>query len=908
MISRIALPMFLGLMLSLPLHAASGSLHGTVTAGPNKTPIADARVVINGDGQEQTTISAADGRYEFLTLNRTRSYVLVVEADGLKTFTRKVILIAEGESRQIDVNLEMADVRSTVVVTQGAINLEAASAEVSQTIDSTEVRELPSVTRSPAKYALLDPHVLQPLGLGADYQDANRLSINGASYRHTSYMLDGTTNYDWVYANGPQVVVSVAGVDTVKVLSGDYSAQYGNSTSGIVVITTASGTGAHHGDFFSYIRPSGIQGSPALAMFHVPNQRLDWGASAGGPLVKDRTHYFASYERAQQSRGAIITSPTPGFFIGQSNEYSGLLKIDHNITPRNTLSTRMNGNHYATNNANDRIAGINDPSYGRTARIQSWGGQITDQAVIGNKVNVARFAYTNYVPDSARPLNASVGVVVPNYLQAGYSTYNWVHAQSETASNLLAFRHGRHDLKFGGEFGHVHARDYTYSPDGTYYFNTAADYSNKNPFKYTQTYGTADVRYGQNALSAFMQDDLRLRPRLTASLGVRYEIQSITDSHHNFGPRVGLAWDATGDGKTVLRAGGGIFFDQYYMYLTRRFITLGPHSPQFNYTWDCTAVPNPCPVYPNSVASPSSGTQSPFVSYLYIPADKLLNPYSLQFSASAEREIAHNTILTLSGLQVHTLHQMRVNDINHPQPFTRTAAGQTRSVAAANATRPYSSYDGVSNVTLIDQIENTSSSVYQSFDLSLKSRSERWGEIEAHYVLSASYGYAMFYADYNSGVPNEWVPGWDRYERGPSDYYQRNHFIADAILNGPYKTKLSMVGNFGSGLPVNPITGVDNNGDGYTVDRPVGAGRDSFRAAAQKAIDAAVAKKFSLRGKLSIETRIEALNFLNSKNFITVNNTYGNGATPAATFLAPKAGIGNTNPSRQLQFAVHLLF
>ena len=273
-----------------------------------------------------------------------------------------------------------------------------------------------------------------------------------------------------------------------------------------------------------------------------------------------------------------------------------------------------------------------------------------------------------------------------------------------------------------------------------------------------------------------------------------------------------------------------------------------------------------------------------------------------------EREITRNTILTLSGLQVHTLHQMRVNDINHPQPFIRTAAGQTRSVADANGTRPYSSYDGVSNVTLIDRIENTSSSVYQSFDLSLKSRSERWGEVEAHYVLSASYGYAMFYADYNSGVPNEWVPGWDKYERGPSDFYQRNHLIADAILNGPYKTKLSLVGNFGSGLPVNPITGVDNNGDGYTVDRPVALGRDSFRTPAQKAIDAAIAKKFSLRGKLSIETRIEALNTLNSKNFITVNNTYGNGATPASTFLAPKAGIGNTNPSRQLQLAVHLLF
>jgi outer membrane receptor protein involved in Fe transport len=409
--------------------------------------------------------------------------------------------------------------------------------------------------------------VRQPLGLGADYQDANRLSINGASYRHTSYILDGTTNYDWVYANNPQATVSPASVDEVKVLTGNYSTQYGNSTNGIIAVTTPSGTDAYHGDFFSYLRPSGIQALPALATVHIPNQKLDWGASLGGPLIKGRTYFFGSYERIQQDRGAFITSPAPGFFNGRSNEYSGLFRLDHNLTNRNTLTARLNGWHYATNNANDRIAGINNPTFGRTARIQSWGGQISDQAVIGNMVNVARFAYTNYFPDGATPLHATPGVIVTNYLQAGYSTYSWVHAQTETGSDLLAFRRGRHSLKFGGEFVHLHVKDYSYTPFGTYSFHSAADFASLNPYQYTQTYGVADVRYGQNELSGFVQDDVSLTPRLTANLGVRYEFQSSTDSHHNFGPRLGLAWDASGDGKTMVRAGGGIFFDQYYILL-----------------------------------------------------------------------------------------------------------------------------------------------------------------------------------------------------------------------------------------------------------------------------------------------------------------------------------------------------
>jgi len=154
--------------------------------------------------------------------------------------------------------------------------------------------------------------------------------------------------------------------------------------------------------------------------------------------------------------------PTTSFFDGVSDEYSGLLRLNHNLTSKNILTARFNGWHYSTNNATDRVAGGNQPSFGRTSTVQSWAGQIADQAVIGNMVNIARFTYTNYVPDSASPLNPSVGVVINSYhaldnpnnvatYQGGYSTFNWVHAQTESASELLAFRKGNHDLKFGGD-------------------------------------------------------------------------------------------------------------------------------------------------------------------------------------------------------------------------------------------------------------------------------------------------------------------------------------------------------------------------------------------------------------------------------------------------------------------------
>ncbi|HVM92647.1 MAG TPA: hypothetical protein VMT67_07540 [Terriglobales bacterium] len=117
-----------------------------------------------------------------------------------------------------------------------------------------------------------------------------------------------------------------------------------------------------------------------------------------------------------------------------------------------------------------------------------------------------------------------------------------------------------------------------------------------------------------------------------------------------------------------------------------------------------------------------------------------------------------------------------------------------------------------------------------------------------------------------------------------------------------------MIGDFGSGLRVNPLTGQDDNGDGYKADRPLGMGRNSFHTPAEKTVSMALAKQFELRERLRAETRVEALNIFNSKNFITVNSTYGEGTTPASTFLSPMAGVANTDPSRQLQFAVRLLF
>jgi hypothetical protein len=208
----------------------------------------------------------------------------------------------------------------------------------------------------------------------------------------------------------------------------------------------------------------------------------------------------------------------------------------------------------------------------------------------------------------------------------------------------------------------------------------------------------------------------------------------------------------------------------------------------------------------------------------------------------------------------------------------------------------------------IAQIVNTADSTYRSLDLGLTSRLGGRGQVAVRYTWSSSITHSMFYADANSGVPNEWWPDWDRFEAGPGDFHQPHRMVADATIRFPFDTQISVVTTAASGLPVNPTTGRDNNGDSYTVDRPVGLDRNSFRGPAQLNIDMAAAKRFPLGGRVLAEGRLDVFNLLNRENFIRVNNIYGEGPAPLATFLAPVAGITNADPSRQIQLSVRVIF
>jgi hypothetical protein len=423
-------------------------------------------------------------------------------------------------------------------------------------------------------------------------------------------------------------------------------------------------------------------------------------------------------------------------------------------------------------------------------------------------------------------------------------------------------------------------------------------------------------------LSAFFQDDWKVRRDLTLNLGLRYDRQTYTDDTNNFGPRVGFAYNLNGDGKTIFRGSYGIYYSEIKANSEASFALGGPtgvftFSAQPGQLGFPTSL-QPLPAFPPGAVLPPRNinirpgradyyNQFFDVSRLKGYPDKLLNPYTQQGTVGFERELAEKLILSVDYVWQHTLGIDRPLDLNSPAPFIRTAVGQTRSGAAADATRPITPTPN--GYRRIISVVNNGKSLYQGMQVNLNKRFSHDFSVLVSYTLSHTVNTVE--PDAPGGDPND-ANLLGAFERGDSLLDQRHRAAISGWWNLPYQFTFGGLATLASARPYNIVIGSDVNGDGANVDRPVingtVIGRNAARGNALYDFSLFLEREFRISERVRFGLRAEGLNIFNHQNTIGRVGTFGTGSTPNANFGSPLPGVANVEPNRMFQFQGRLRF
>jgi hypothetical protein len=306
--------------------------------------------------------------------------------------------------------------------------------------------------------------------------------------------------------------------------------------------------------------------------------------------------------------------------------------------------------------------------------------------------------------------------------------------------------------------------------------------------------------------------------------------------------------------------------------------------------------------------------------------DRLLNPYSEQWTFGVERRLRPAWVLKVDYVGSHTLRINRPLDVDPPAPFVRTLPGQVRGAQAANCTRPYWTWwyrqqgaacnpAAATNpqppYSVIQSDVNNGYAYYDALDVNLSHRFSR------RVAMLASYTWSHTIDNVDPDIPGQNPNDANftgKLENGNAIFDQRHRFVLSGSWQAPWKVMLGGVATLATDLPYNYTTGANNSGDsGVTADRPVigsvVVGRNAGRGAAMYDVAPFVERVFVLRAdRAQVTLRTEAFNVFNHANFVGYSGTFGNGATPGAGFGQPLVGITNQLPARSLQFLVKLAF
>ena len=928
-----------------------GAVQGYVQDQQNKA-IAGASVTLRNPSTafDRTVQTDASGNYSFIGVTLTGSYVLTVNAPQFKQTEHPGINLRAGGTAVFDFTLTVSGEKTQVDVygTTGTVPTE--SNQVSTRLSQEKIEDTPVFERKITTLPLLNSSVRPSQTTGDLFLNETLFVINGTGRRQTTYRLDDTTANDMWGRQTMFAGLPFSAVQEFTVYTNASSAEWGWNAGTAVNVVTRSGSNDWHGDFTGMGSPAFANASIPLAAKPVQETLAQGSGMFSGPIVKDKTYFMVAAQYTNQDRPAVITSPVDAgaFYNGTFGQTLFLARLDQQLTQNNRLSVRGNFDRFSDSNPQDAVSGVALPTTARVFTRNTYQAAITDDAVINNNtLNDARFEFLLGDPITQfTPVNLGPQLFVSGYYTYGESRVaNLMNHQYEYADTLSLSR-GKHQIKIGfdvtnsssGGFGQEFGAGYT---DGRFQINPVyktlpiATVLTLNPSlpapgapagspplvsSFTQSFGNQNYHLTDTLYGVFAQDNWNVLPNLTLNLGIRWDGETFTGQNALFSPRVGFAWRVPSS-NTVIRGGYGIYYSEERTDLYASAALGGP-AGAFTYSAAPGGLGFPTTFAPISFPA---GAVLPARSitilagqcgYLnqFLPVDQLRfcsnnfqNPYTQQWNLGFEHDLGGGWLFAMDYIGSHTIHIEQPVDLNAPSAFDRTAPGQVRSVAAANKTRPIVPVPGGYQQVL--QYVNAGSAWYDGLQVRVTK------QLTHHVSLLGTYTWSH---DINTVE-------WDGTGQNPNSYSclvicekassllnQTNRASVSATYSLPWGFMLSGWMEAGSGFPYNITTGVDNNGDGNTSDRPVingvVIGRDAGQAPATYDFNFALQKSIRMTERANLILRAESYNTTNHLNLYTLNGVYGNAANPVATFGTPMGGLVNVGPPRLMQFMARITF
>src|SRR2546423_2449822 len=443
------------------------------------------------------------------------------------------------------------------------------------------------------------------------------------------------------------------------------------------------------------LRPAGIEARNTVAARRTADKMVQGDGLFSGPLIRDRTFFLISGEETRGNRDSTVTSPlAPQNYRGDYDDSLALVRLDQ-LFGAHTASLRLNFDRMSDTNPQDAVGGITLPSAGRLFRRNTYAAQFSETAVLSPAIlNEARAVWEVGSPITEfTPLAPSIQFTRPGVATEGESRAGRLQNHQYQLSDTLFVTRSAHSWKFGGdllystsggfgqEFGSGFLMgQFTVKPNVI----TPIDRLMINDVnRFTQSFGNPSYRVSEWLGSLFVEDNWRVRPHLSLTLGLRYERQSLTDATRDFSPRIGFAWQPLHDNKTVVRGSYGMFYSQVRANLQAGFSLNGPEG-----IFNLTASPGqlgfptslaPLPAFPAGVALPPRDItvrpgQRAYLSRFLDTArlrnypDALLNPRTQHFSVGVQREWVPGWVLSVDVVHQITSRIDRPLDLNAPAP------------------------------------------------------------------------------------------------------------------------------------------------------------------------------------------------------------------------------------------------